>query len=161
MTDDEAILHTPTGYRWLILMATVLKRWLATSPMTASDQLEILEGLHHMTGDNFNAAALTVLAPADDATMRVVREAWKLNGDGRLSPSFDVLTSADVFSNLARANPSLLQAIRIMWPDAPPNAAPETSPPQPPATMPAPYIGPHHDRTAEPQLAQNVDFPLF
>jgi hypothetical protein len=166
MTDEEVIDHTPVGYRWLIVYAAIFKRVLANDPMTTGERLKMLEALNGMVGGWFTTAALAVLAPADDATMAIVREAWKLDGDNpALSPSFDVLTGSEVFDSLVRANPSILAAIKICTRGRDRASAPQRSDaPQPPAQstgQDAPYIGPRIERAAEPQRAGGVDFDLF
>lgn len=166
MTDEEAVDHTPLGYRWLILYATIFKRALANDPMTIGDRLDLLEALNGMVDGWFTADALAVLVPADDATMAIVKEAWKLDGDTpALSPSFAVLIGSEVFDSLVRANPTIVAAIKLCTRGrgrAPAPQPPET--PQQPAQsagQDTPYIDPRLHPPAEPQRAGGVEFDLF
>jgi hypothetical protein len=165
---SEADDIAPVGYRYALLMATIFKRVLASDPMTVGERLGMLEALNGMVDAWFTAAGLAVLAPADDATMAIVREAWKLDGNNPgLSPSFDVLTGSEVFDSLVRANPSILAAIKICTggrdraPAPQPSETPRPQPGQGSTGQATPYIGPRLERAAEPLRAGGVDFELF
>jgi hypothetical protein len=165
MTDEEVIDHTPVGYRWLIVYAAILKRVLANDPMTTGERLEMLEALNTMTGAWFTTEALALLAPADDTTLEIVRMAWRLDRDDATgSASFDVLTSEEVFSDLARLNPTIVAAIKVCTRGR--DRAPAPQPSETPqaasaAAANAPPIGPRLERAAEPQRASGTDFDLF
>jgi hypothetical protein len=107
----EADDIVPDGYRYAFVMATIFKRVLANDPMTIGERLEMLEALNAMVDAWFTAEALALLAPADDTTLEIAREAWKLDGDND-AQSFALLTSEEVFGNLVRANPSIMDAIK-------------------------------------------------
>jgi hypothetical protein len=163
---SEADDIVPVGYVYTLVMAAIFKRVLASDPMTVGERLGMLEALNAMTDAWFTTEALAALAPADNATMAIVREAWKLDGGNpALSPSFDVLTGSEVFDSLVRANPSILAAIKICTGGRDRAAAPQPSetPPQPGQStgQAAPYIGPRLERAAEPQRASGVDFDVF
>jgi hypothetical protein len=164
MADEEVIASVPSGYRWLVLYATLFKRCLACDPMTVGERLELLEALNRMTDMYFTAEALALLAPADDGTIAAMRAAWQLDGDSALSPSFEVLTGAAVFDSLVRANPSILAAIKICTrgQDRAPAPQPSETPQQPATTAASsPYTGPRLGRPAEPQRAGGIEFDLF
>jgi hypothetical protein len=161
----EADDIAPAGYRYALLMATIFKRVLANDPMTTGERLQMLEALNGMTDARFTTEALAILAPADDATMAIVREAWKLDGDNAaLSPSFAVLTGSEVFDSLVRANPSIAVAIRICTRGGDRAPAPQSeasSQPNESTAANAPNTDPRLERTAEPQRASGVEFDLF
>jgi hypothetical protein len=162
----EADDIVPEGYRYVLVMATIFKRVLANDPATIGERLEMLEALNAMVDAWFTTEALTALAPADDATMAIVREAWKLDGGNpALSPSFAVLIGSEVFDSLVRANPSIAAAIKLCTQGRDRAPAPQRSDaPQPPAQstgQDTPYIDPRLHPPAEPQRAEGVDFSLF
>jgi hypothetical protein len=153
----------PDGYRYALLMATIFKRVLGNDPMSTGERLQMLEALNGMTDARFTTEALAILAPADDATMAIVREAWKLDGDNAtLSPSFDVLTNEEVFNNLVKANPSIAEAIRLCQRRDQPPAPPEAAQQQVPSMDPnATHIHPRFEHVAAPLVAKGVDFDVF
>jgi hypothetical protein len=115
--DETLILNIPTGHRYTFLIASYIKRWLATEKMTVGLRLEMLEGLSRMADGNFGSVkpeALALIKPADDISTQIIEEARKLDtaddGDQR---SFDILTSWETFGTLVRANPSIMDAIRL------------------------------------------------
>jgi hypothetical protein len=166
-SDDTDIERVPAGYKHTLLIVAVLKSALATCEMTAREQLEILETLNGLVDSYLTSAALAALEPAEPATIEVVRQAWRLDGNTD-KPSFAVLTSPEVFDNLIAANPSIARAIELCArrhrPSAPPAAASPDVPPQAPSPTAAsapPYFDPRLEPNAEPQIAQGVDFDLF
>jgi hypothetical protein len=162
MSEADDIQGVPVGYLYALLMATIFKRALANDPMTTGERLTMLEALNGMVDAWFTTEALAALAPADDATLAIVREAWKLDGD-RDAVSFNVLTREEVFSNLARLNPTIMAAIGICTRgrDRAPAPQPPAAPTQTASAGPSPYFDPRLRPPAEPQGASGVDFDLF
>jgi hypothetical protein len=117
--DERLIVYLPVGYRSELIEASLIKRMLIRTETTAGDRLRLLETLGHMIRDQFPAAAMAAIEPADDVTAEIVREARSLDAeDSHGMASYRMLTSWMVFDHLARLNPSLLDAIRLMssWP---------------------------------------------
>jgi hypothetical protein len=118
--DENLVTHVPVGYRHVFLIASYVKRLLATRTMTVGDRLEILEGLARMADGSFSSIrpeALAIIKPADDISAQIIEEARKLDTDDeqRDRRSFDLLTSSETFAILVRANPSIMEAIRVGW----------------------------------------------
>jgi hypothetical protein len=116
--DRNLILHLPSGYRHIFLLASYFKRLLATRTMTVGDRLEILEALASMAGEGpgtIKPEALAIVKPANDISAQIIEEARKLDTDDDPlgQRSFDVLTSQETFETLVRANPSIMEAIRL------------------------------------------------
>ena len=81
----------------------------------AAYRLEALEALHRQITPWVTTEVLAAIRPADDVTLRIIAEAESLDteGDDGLR-SYKVLTSWEVFNDLVRLNPSLLDAMRAM-----------------------------------------------
>lgn len=111
--DETLILQCPAGYRFNLVAVSYLKRVLATRQMTIGDQLEFLEALNGMVDERFTTEGLALVKPADDISAQMIEEARKLDADdSTLSRSFDVLTSWEVFGNLVRLNPTIMDAMK-------------------------------------------------
>jgi hypothetical protein len=115
--DEEAIVYTPVGYRSTMAVVAWIKHGLMTEEMSANARLELLEGLAGLVDGAFSPAALAAIQPAGDVDAQMIRETFAVDDIGK---TFDLLGSVEVFSHLAQLNPSLLEAIRICWPDRAP-----------------------------------------
>jgi hypothetical protein len=113
MTDDNLIFLCPAGHRYSFVVAAMSKRWIATEAMSAGERLWILEKLHGLTDGFFTQAALAMIEPADDFFASIFEEAKTADPGNDCSNSFEILTSQEVFNNLARLNPSILKALRV------------------------------------------------
>jgi hypothetical protein len=111
---EKLIVHLPRGYKDTLLLISRLKAWLEVETVAAY-RLEALEALHRQITPWVTTEVLAAIRPADDVTLRIIAEAESLDteGDDGLR-SYKVLTSWEVFSDLCRLNPSLLDAIRMM-----------------------------------------------
>jgi hypothetical protein len=113
MQPDEALItDLAPGYKYDLVIASVIKREIITEKMTAGDRLELLEALGKAVDRRFTSEAMSLIEPADATSLAMVREAWKLDSEDA-HPSFELLTSEEVFGNLCALNPSLLAAIRV------------------------------------------------
>src|SRR5262245_13911325 len=108
LNDDD---RCPPGYRSELAFASYLKRLLVTSGASVGERLELLEGLNSLPHDAFTPAALAVIKPAGATDTARIEECARI-GDER---GIDLLASSEVFGNLRRLNPSLGDAIRIMY----------------------------------------------
>jgi hypothetical protein len=105
--DENAILYTPVGHRYSLVLISEAKRWLAHE-LSAEHRLKFLEFLDRCTG-TFTADMIAQVEPMSDEAYEMVKEARKL-GPGK---SLDVLASWEVFNAFVALNPSLLTAIKM------------------------------------------------
>jgi hypothetical protein len=104
-----------SGHR-LVLICAALAKYAATLETTAGDRLKILEFLEGCVHFNLSAEAIAVVGAASPEFLEIVAEALRLDPpspEGRLTKSFDVLTSDAVFVRLLQLNPGIVNAIEI------------------------------------------------
>lgn len=117
MTGDEKILYMPPGYRFVLLFAAYLKYALQldSDPRKRLDTLEMVEAL---CDGAMLAEAIKVIAPMPDLGVEIMHTAFQLDRDrdgmkGGAPESYRVLTQCDVFTDLVKINPSIMNAIEI------------------------------------------------
>ena len=111
--DDKLVVHTPSGYQHMLLMAAYAKRGLQYE-MPAGKRLQLLEKLNGLTDNYFTPEMLAIIEPMSDTEMEMMHEAKSLDReDDRLGQAFKVLTSWRVFGHFRRLNPSYLAAIKL------------------------------------------------
>jgi hypothetical protein len=99
-----------------MIIAAYVKRILIMPEvkLTPNEQLQALRSLNAMVDLTFTAEALQAIEPACDTFMEMVDEAMKADKDRkRCNESFTILTSEEVFDNLTRLNPSLIEARKL------------------------------------------------
>jgi hypothetical protein len=112
LTDDELrIAETPPGYLSSFVMVSWLKHILTTREMRAEERLELLEALGKLL-DVRCAAVLVAIRPASGVEVTMIQQALAAG-----PAALDLLGSFEVFAPLARLNSSLMEAIKIWWPD--------------------------------------------
>jgi hypothetical protein len=107
--DEKEIVFAPVGWRYTLAMVATTKRALA-GDMPPAMRLQFLQHLEKMAGAGITPEAIARVEPACDVAMRVEREAHAAAGP---SGMLDILAEIDVWSELARLNPSLLAALRM------------------------------------------------
>jgi hypothetical protein len=108
LNDDEtAIVHTPVGHRYMLVVISEAKRMLLMD-LPAEHRLKFLEHLDRRT-DTFTADVIAQIQPMCDEAYEMVKEARKL-GPGK---SLDILARWEVFNAFVALNPSLLTAIKM------------------------------------------------
>jgi len=112
LTDDELrIAETPPGELRSFVLVSYLKHVLTTREMSAEARLELLETLGKLL-DARCAAALVAIRPASGVEVAMIQQALAAG-----PAALDLLGSFPVFGPLARLNSSLMEAIKIWWPD--------------------------------------------
>ena len=113
LTDDELrIVETPPGYLSSFVMVSWLKHVLTAREMRAEERLELLEALGKLL-DARCATALVAIRPASGVEVQMIQEALAAGP----SAGLDLLGSFPVFAPLAKLNPTLMEAIKIWWPN--------------------------------------------
>jgi hypothetical protein len=108
LNDDEtAIVHTPVGHRYTLVIISEAKR-MCLMDLSAEHRLRFLEFLDRCT-DIFAADAIAQIKPMCDEAYEMVKEARKL-GPGK---SLAVLARLEIFNAFVALNPSILTAIEI------------------------------------------------
>ncbi|MCX7313807.1 MAG: hypothetical protein NTV56_19335 [Alphaproteobacteria bacterium] len=111
--DERLIVHAPVGHVHTILIASTVKRALQYS-MTLRMRSDFLEGLERLIdGRVITEKVMAAIKPADDVSFAMIREADALP----VFKKYEVLASVEVFGALAKLNPSLLDALRLCFPD--------------------------------------------
>jgi len=106
--DESAIVHTPVGHRYTLVIISETKRLLAMD-LSAAHRLRFLEFLDSCTDNFLTAEAVAIVEPMCDEAYEMVKEARKLGA----SKALDVLARWEVFNAFVVLNPSLLRAIKI------------------------------------------------
>lgn len=117
LPEADLVAHgVPVGYRYTVILISLLKRVLVSCPMTAPDRLELLEQLNQQVDLHIPPIALTVIQPACDTAVDFIAEALSLDPPDGAPPcreSYNVLTSSEVFGYLRRLNPSIDEALSL------------------------------------------------
>jgi hypothetical protein len=106
--DESAIVHTPVGHRYTLVIISELKRILL-QPLAAEHRLRFLEFLDSQTDHFLTAEAIAAVKPMCDEAYEMVKEARKLGA----AKSLDVFARWEVFNAFVALNPSILAAIKM------------------------------------------------
>jgi hypothetical protein len=106
--DESAIVHTPIGHRWTLVVISETKRMLLGNVPT-EHRLRFLEFLDHCTDTFLTAEVVAGVEPMCDEAYEMVKEARKL-GAGK---ALDVFAKWEVFNAFIALNPSILTAIKM------------------------------------------------
>jgi hypothetical protein len=110
----EMVLHTPTGYRYTLVIVAYTKRVLVSYEMPVGVRLRMLEAINGFVDKIFTEAALALIEPACDTAMEMIRECMRVDeGNPRCGKAFDLMASSEVFGHLLKLNPSMLAAIKL------------------------------------------------
>jgi len=112
LSDDD---RCPPGYRAELATAAWLKFLLVSETTSAGERLELLEQLNSLPQDAFSLEVLSAIKPAGATDAAMIEECVRI-GDER---GLDLLATEEVFGNLRRLNPSLLDAVKLMFPRLP------------------------------------------
>jgi len=108
MNDDEkALLYTPVGQRYTLVLISVIKRWLQAE-LEAKYRLRLLEFLDRCSG-TFTREAISQIEPMCDEAFEIYKEAQKLGAKKAL----DVLAEWEIFNAIVALSPSILAAIKV------------------------------------------------
>jgi hypothetical protein len=113
--EERAVRHFPTGYRYTLLFVSYCKHALVNHEMRAGHRLQFLEWVNKQADIVMTADMLAVTEPMSLTEVKMMDEALSLDreDDPAGMGSFRVLTSADVFAEFLKLNPSLLRAIML------------------------------------------------
>ena len=106
--DESAIVHTPVGHRYTIVIISEIKRRLL-QPLSAAHRLRFLEFLDSHTDLVLTAEAIAAIEPMCDEALEMVEEARKLGA----AKALDVFARWEVFNAFVALNPSILTAIKM------------------------------------------------
>jgi hypothetical protein len=106
--DEKEIVHCPDGRKYILVMISVIKRFLAEESTTPFYRLKFLEFLDKFSDAWLTPAAVGMIEPMCDDGYEIVKEARQLG-----SKQFDTYAKHEVFSAFAALNPSLIKAIRF------------------------------------------------
>jgi hypothetical protein len=122
--DERLVVGTPIGYLYTLVIVAHTKRVLVSYEVPVGERLRMLEAINGFVDNIFTAEALTVIEPACDTAMEMIRECMKVDeGNPRCGKAFDLLASWEVFGHLVVLNPSLLAAIKLFRRNTPGAAA--------------------------------------
>ncbi len=127
--EERAVLHFPCGYKHTLLFVAYCKHVLVNHEMRAGHRLEFLEWINKQVDIVIRADMLAIIEPMSVTEVKMMDEAQSLDreGDPAGMGSFRVLTSADVFAEFIKLNPSLLKAIMLhdaIWINSVPSSSP-------------------------------------
>jgi hypothetical protein len=113
--EERAVRHFPCGYKHTLLFIAYCKYGLVNCEMRAGQRLQFLEWVNRQVDLIVTADMLATIEPASITEVKMMDEALSLDreDDPAGMGSFRVLTSADVFADFLRLNPSLLKAIML------------------------------------------------
>lgn len=105
--EEWLIVHMPPGHLMSLAFASNFKRALLTVEMSAGARLKFLDGMARMIYGPVTAEAIAAIEPACDTAAKMLREINSLPKE-KVSYAFN---QADLFSKLAKLNPSLITAL--------------------------------------------------
>jgi hypothetical protein len=105
--DESAIVHTPVGHRWTLVVISETKRLLSMN-LSAEHRLRFLEFLDNCTDNFLTAESISIITPMCDQAYEMLKETRKLGA----KKSLDVLARWEVFNAFVALNPSILTAIK-------------------------------------------------
>lgn len=108
--DEQVILHTPIGYRYILVAIAEIKYWL-TRETPAEFRLRLLQFLEGQA-DMFTPEAISIIEPMPPDGLEIVREARKLG-----KKWLDVVSQWSVFNAFVAMNPSMLAALKMLKPN--------------------------------------------
>lgn len=111
MRDDDLISTWPPGYRHALLYISMAKRALATPGTPLNEQMKLLQDINSTIDLFISREMIEVIEPATDIEVRMYGAAASLDGDAKLSPSFDILAKS--FREFCAVNPSFVTALRL------------------------------------------------
>ena len=106
--DESAIVHTPVGHRYTIVIISEIKRRLL-QPLSAAHRLRFLEFLDSHIDLVLTAEAIAAVEPMCDEALEMVEEARKLGA----AKALDVFARWEIFNAFVALNPSILTAIKM------------------------------------------------
>src|SRR5258708_22261781 len=106
--DESAIVHTPVGHRYTIVIISEIKRRLL-QPLSAAHRLRFLEFLDSHTDLVLTAEAIASIEPMCDEALEMVEEARKLGA----AKALDIFARWEGFNAFVALNPSILTAIKM------------------------------------------------
>jgi hypothetical protein len=113
--DARALLMTPRGTRYELLLISLLKRCLQDDKLSAGVRLQLLEQLNSLADDR----TLATVEPMDATSAQMLHTAMELDAAKSEAPhhaSFNLLTSSAVWRLFAERNPTLITALKTMAP---------------------------------------------
>lgn len=108
--DEKIILHTPVGYRYVLVSLAEVK-WFLSTEMPAEYRLKFLEFIDSHA-DMFTPEAIAAVDPMPAEGREMIKEARKL---GR--KWLDVVARWEVFNAFISLNPSMMTALRLPRPN--------------------------------------------
>jgi hypothetical protein len=124
---DDAILMTPTGIRFGLVLISYTKYVLTTCKMKPQFRLELLEAMDRLLDGRLTDQVLGLVQPAGAVEAEIIESALSLDahlpeiptpetGGVSRDKAFPLLTG-ELFPALLKLNSSLVDAIRLMaWP---------------------------------------------
>jgi len=106
--DENAIVYTPDGHRWALVVISEIKRLLSMN-LSAEHRLRFLEFLDNCTDNFLTAESISIIEPICDEAYEMLKETRKLGA----KKSLDVLAHWEVFNAFVALNPSILTAIKM------------------------------------------------
>jgi hypothetical protein len=115
--DEKCIVHCSQTSKLLLVLASVLKRYLAGDIPTEYRFrfLQWLEKFEKLSDGWLTADAIAMIDPMCDDGYEIVTEARKLGGDSakeRWPKAFAIFKKHEIFSAFVALNPSLLTVLR-------------------------------------------------
>jgi hypothetical protein len=112
--EEHAVMSLPAGHRFTLLWISYLKHALVSDPkMPAGYRLRFLEWIDDQRDTFIASDIIEMIEPMSATEVEMMHAAQSLGGkdDPGGQASFKVLTSADVFADFLKLNPSMLAAI--------------------------------------------------
>jgi hypothetical protein len=141
---DNQIEMMPVGWRHTYIGIALAKRALQTPGIKTGDKLHLLEMINRWASPDI----LALIDPMSDLEFQIYSEAKSLDIDGpdltpiqKTQASYEILTSAQVFSHFVALNPGLAKAIHWRGPRQS-VTAPQTTAPDGLTSQPASGGGP-------------------
>jgi hypothetical protein len=108
--DETIILHTPIGYRYVLVSIAEVK-WFLKETIPAEYRLKFLEFIDSHA-DMFTPEAIALLDPMNDEGREMLKEARKLG-----KKWLDVVARWEVFNAFIALNPSMMTALKMPRPN--------------------------------------------
>jgi hypothetical protein len=105
--DEKAIVHCPHSHKRMLVVFSVVKRYLAEE-MPTEYRFRFLQYLDRLSADWLTAESVAMIEPMCDDGYEIVKEAKKLGWQ----KAFDTFVKHEVFSAFVALNPSQMQVIR-------------------------------------------------
>jgi hypothetical protein len=108
--DENIILHTPIGLRYILVSIAEVK-WFLSEDIPAEYRLKFLEFIDSHT-DLFTPEAIALVEPMNAEGRELIKEARKLGNKW-----LDVVARWEVFNAFIALNPSMLDALKMPMPN--------------------------------------------